>query len=79
MFLVALIRVYQFFTPWLRCCRFIPSCSEYTAEAIKKHGPFFGIILGAYRILRCQPLCKGGLDPVPEKLNFKINLKKYGN
>jgi len=78
-FLLALIRIYQFLTPWLRCCRFVPSCSEYTAEAIEKHGVFFGIMLGAYRILRCQPLCKGGFDPVPEKLNFKINLKKHGN
>ncbi len=77
--LVFLIRIYQFLTPWLNCCRFYPSCSEYTAEAIKKHGAFWGVILGTYRILRCQPLCKGGLDPVPEKINIKVNLKKYWN
>jgi len=76
---LALIRLWQIFTPWLRCCRFVPSCSEYTAEAIKMHGVFFGILLGSYRILRCQPLCKSGLDPVPEKLNFKINHKKNRN
>ena len=77
--LLGLIRVYQILTPWLKCCRFEPSCSAYTAEAIRTYGAFLGIILGAYRILRCQPLCKGGFDPVPEKLNFKINLKKYWN
>jgi len=76
---VFLIRIYQFLTPWMRCCRFTPSCSEYTAEAIIKHGAFFGVLLGMYRILRCQPLCKSGYDPVPEKLKFKINLKKYWN
>jgi uncharacterized protein len=78
-FLIILIRIYQFLTPWLRCCRFVPSCSEYTAEAINKHGAFWGTMLGIYRILRCQPLCRGGLDPVPEKLSFKVNLKKYWN
>jgi len=46
-------------------CRFYPSCSEYTYEAIEKYGPLKGVALGAYRLLRCNPLCKGGYDPVP--------------
>jgi len=46
-------------------CRFYPSCSEYTYEAIEKYGPFKGVSLGAYRLLRCNPFCKGGYDPVP--------------
>ena len=70
--LIGMIKVYQFLTPWLNCCRFHPSCSEYTLQAIKGHGPFYGSILGIYRILRCQPFCKWGEDPVPNKIQIKL-------
>ncbi len=50
-----------------RCCRFEPSCSSYAIEAISRHGAFKGTALAAWRILRCNPFCKGGYDPVPEK------------
>ena len=46
---------------------YIPSCSEYTLEAILKHGFFVGSFLGVKRILRCTPWCKGGFDKVPDK------------
>ena len=46
-------------------CRFYPSCSDYFLEAIKKHGLFKGLILTSKRILRCHPLCLGGIDQVP--------------
>ncbi len=46
-------------------CRFSPSCSHYTLEAVRRHGFFKGSALGAYRILRCNPFCRGGHDPVP--------------
>ncbi|WP_167026114.1 membrane protein insertion efficiency factor YidD [Luteibacter sp. SG786] len=47
-------------------CRFHPSCSDYARVAIARFGPARGGMLAAWRILRCQPLCEGGLDPVPE-------------
>ena len=47
------------------CCRFIPTCSEYAMEAIQKYGAIKGGYLALRRILRCNPLCKGGYDPVP--------------
>lgn len=48
-------------------CRFSPSCSAYTIEAIRAHGFFKGCALGAWRILRCNPFCRGGHDPVPPR------------
>lgn len=48
-------------------CRFEPSCSEYGAQAILGHGVVKGILLGTWRILRCQPFSDGGLDPVPPR------------
>ena len=48
------------------CCRFTPSCSAYAIEAFEKRGFFVGLILTVWRILRCNPYCAGGYDPVPE-------------
>lgn len=48
-------------------CRFSPSCSEFARQALITHGFFTGTLLSAWRILRCNPFCKGGFDPVPEK------------
>ena len=45
-------------------CRFEPSCSEYTKQAVEKYGAVKGTWMGVKRILRCQPFCKGGHDPV---------------
>ncbi len=45
-------------------CRFEPSCSEYTHDAVEKYGALRGSWMGLKRILRCQPFCKGGHDPV---------------
>ena len=50
-----------FFPP---SCRFEPTCSEYAKQAIEKYGAVHGTWMGVKRILRCQPLCKGGYDPV---------------
>ncbi|MCH2101785.1 MAG: membrane protein insertion efficiency factor YidD [Planctomycetes bacterium] len=46
-------------------CRFHPTCSHYAQEAIEMHGTLKGFFLSLWRVLRCQPLCKGGYDPVP--------------
>ncbi len=45
-------------------CKFYPTCSEYTKQAINKYGSIKGIFLGIYRILRCNPFSKGGYDPL---------------
>lgn len=64
--LLFLIRGYQMvLSPLLpQACRFTPSCSHYAIEAIKQHGSLKGSLLASYRILRCQPFCRGGYDPV---------------
>lgn len=47
------------------CCRFEPSCSAYAEEAIHMHGALRGLMLALWRVLRCQPFARAGLDPVP--------------
>lgn len=47
-------------------CLYKPTCSQYTLECINNHGALLGILLGAWRILRCNPFSKGGYDPAPE-------------
>ncbi len=61
------IWLYQWcLSPFLpNSCRFYPSCSEYTKQAIHTHGPLPGLGLGVLRIGRCRPGCEGGIDPVP--------------
>ena len=65
--LLALIRCYKYaISPCLGSrCRFFPSCSEYTAEAVEKYGALKGTALGLRRIFRCHPWNPGGFDPVP--------------
>lgn len=64
-----LIRFYQVCLSPLShgCCRFYPTCSAYALEAVEVHGAAKGSWLAFKRILRCNPLFKGGYDPVPPK------------
>ncbi|WP_287155031.1 membrane protein insertion efficiency factor YidD [Candidatus Solincola tengchongensis] len=48
-------------------CRFYPTCSQYTMQAVKTYGPAKGLMMGVRRILRCHPFNQGGYDPVPER------------
>ena len=68
--LIALVRFYQrcLSPKKAPCCRFTPTCSTYAIEALEKHGALFGLVLTVWRILRCNPFCKGGYDPVPDTL-----------
>jgi uncharacterized protein len=68
--LLALIRLYQLaISPLMGPrCRFYPTCSQYAAEAIQKHGPIRGIALALARVSRCHPWHPGGLDLVPDRV-----------
>jgi putative membrane protein insertion efficiency factor len=71
--LVAPIRFYQrFISPALpRRCKYHPSCSEYAAEAIRTYGVLKGLVLAAWRLLRCNPWSHGGFDPVEAQTIFR--------
>jgi len=64
---ILLVILYQqIISPWIPVrCRFAPTCSHYAIEALKTHGFFKGSALTIWRLLRCQPFCRGGFDPVP--------------
>lgn len=75
---ILLIKIYKkFISPMLgNNCRFYPTCSTYTYQAIEKHGLLKGGYLGTKRILKCNPFFEGGTDPVPEKFEVKIKWKQ---
>jgi len=71
--LIAIIKCYKYFiSPLLGSnCRFYPSCSSYSLEALQRHGAVIGAYLTLKRLLKCHPFHQGGIDPVPEKFGNK--------
>ena len=67
------IRLYQrFISPALpRRCKYEPTCSAYAVEAIRSFGPLRGMVLAAWRLLRCNPFSHGGHDPVADQQVFR--------
>ncbi len=65
--LIALVKGYRLIlSPWLgSACRFEPTCSAYSIQALEQHGAGAGTWLTVARLARCQPWCQGGHDPVP--------------
>ena len=78
--LIAPIRVYQWtISPMLgEVCRYHPSCSKYAVGALKVHGPVKGLLLTTYRLLRCTPFTRGGLDPVPDRGDWRPKILPDG-
>ena len=70
--LMSLVKAYRLLlSPWLgSACRFEPTCSAYSLQALKQHGAVAGTALTAWRLVRCQPWCDGGHDPVPSCWRF---------
>ena len=68
--LIGLVKGYRLLlSPWLgSACRFEPSCSAYSLQALQQHGAAIGTYLTLRRLARCQPWCEGGHDPVPPLL-----------
>lgn len=68
--LILVVKGYKrFVSPLLPpSCRYHPTCSTYTIEALSRHGLLRGSLLSVYRIVRCNPLSRGGYDPVPEEV-----------
>ena len=68
-FFIWIIKLYQRTVSPLKppSCRFVPTCSQYAIEAFERFGVLKGLYLSINRIFRCNPFCKGGFDPVPQK------------
>ena len=75
---IALVEFYRKYISPLKppCCRFTPTCSAYAIEAYKEWGFVVGTLLTIWRILRCNPFCKGGYDPVPKRKQRRKNQKE---
>jgi len=76
---VFLIKIYRKYISPLKyapTCRFVPTCSQYAMDAFEEWGALIGLILSVWRILRCNPFCRGGFDPVPKRTKKNKNNQK---
>jgi len=78
--LLAAIRSYRFvLSPWLgNACRYWPTCSEYSMQAIEQHGALRGSGLMLARLARCHPYSAGGVDPVPQQFSLRCGRPANG-
>lgn len=76
---ITLVRIYQRYISPLTppSCRYNPTCSQYTVEAIEKHGALKGSLMGLSRIMRCHPFTDGGFDSVPDHFTLSRNSTDY--
>ena len=74
--LIGVVKGYRLFLrPWLgSSCRFEPTCSAYSLQALEQHGAAAGSYLTVRRLVRCHPWCDGGHDPVPQQLPRSMRL-----
>ena len=74
--LIGVVKGYRLFlSPWLgSACRFEPTCSVYSLQALEQHGAAAGSYLTVRRLVRCHPWCDGGNDPVPQELPRSMRL-----
>ncbi|MCE1193411.1 MAG: membrane protein insertion efficiency factor YidD [Acidovorax sp.] len=74
--LIGIVKGYRLFlSPWLgSACRFEPTCSAYSLQALEQHGAAAGSYLTVRRLVRCHPWCDGGHDPVPQQLPRSLRL-----
>ena len=77
-FFIFLIKIYKKCISPLKppCCRFTPTCSQYAIDALNERGVIIGLGLTIWRILRCNPFCKAGYDPVPKKKSKLITVEQ---
>lgn len=77
--ILVIIRFYQLYISPLKppTCRFEPTCSTYAYQAVERFGVFKGLLLSFWRILRCNPLSKGGKDPVPNEFRILQKFEKH--
>ena len=78
--ITGMIRTYQWTLSAITgpTCRFEPTCSAYTEQAVRRHGPIGGLWLGLKRLARCHPWSPGGEDPVPETFGKRHDHVTHG-